>query len=60
MIASSLPPGIAEQVQDARREGSCTKNEFVREVLCCHAEKEEWLRTIRYERFCTCHTEQVR
>ena len=39
MIASSLSLGVAEQVRDGMREGAVPKNEFVREVLCYHAEK---------------------
>ena len=50
-ITFSLPPELAEQVQDVMRE-------VIREALRNYMEEREWLRTIRYERLRARHNEQ--
>ena len=49
-ITFSLPPEMAEQVQDVMREEGRTMSELIREALRNYMEEREWLRTIRYER----------
>ena len=49
-ITFSLPPDMAEQVQDVMREEGRTMSELIREALRNYMEEREWLRTIRYER----------
>ena len=50
VITFSLPPEMAEQVQDVMREEGRTMSELIREALRNYMEEREWLRTIRYER----------
>ncbi len=57
-ITFSLPPEMAEQVQDVMREEGRTMSELVREALRNYMEEREWLRTIRYERLRARHAEQ--
>ena len=49
-ITFSLPPEMAEQVQDVMREERRTMSELIREALRNYMEERKWLRTIRYER----------
>ena len=49
-ITFSLPPEMAEQVQDVMRDEGRTMSELIREALRNYMEEREWLRTIRYER----------
>ena len=49
-ITFSLPPEMAEQVQDVMREEGRTMSELIREALRNYMEERKWLRTIRYER----------
>ena len=56
-ITFSLPPEMAEQVQDVMREESRTMSELIREALRNYVEEQEWLRTIRYERLHARHAE---
>ena len=49
-ITFSLPPEMAEQVQNMMREEGRTMSELIREALRNYMEEREWLRTIRYER----------
>ena len=49
-ITFSLPPDMAQQVQDVMREEGRTMSELIREALRNYMEEREWLRTIRYER----------
>ena len=49
-ITFSLPPEMAEQVQDVMREEGRTMSELIREALRNYMEEREWLRDIRYER----------
>ena len=49
-ITFSLPPEMAEQVQDVMREEGRTMSELIREALRNYMEEREWLRTIRHER----------
>ena len=58
MITFSLPPEMAEQVQDVMHKDGRTMSELIREALRhCMAERE-WLRTIRYERLSVRQAEQ--
>ena len=49
-ITFSLPPEMAQQVQDVMREEGRTMSELIREALRNYMEEREWLRTIRYQR----------
>ena len=49
-ITFSLPPEMAERVQNVMREEGRTMSELIREALRNYMEEREWLRTIRYER----------
>ena len=49
-ITFSLPPDMAEQVQDVMKEEGRTMSELIREALRNYMEEREWLRNIRYER----------
>ena len=49
-ITFSLPPEMAQQVQDVMREEGRTMSELIREALRKYMEERKWLRTIRYER----------
>lgn len=49
-ITFSLPPEMAQQVQEVMREEGRTMSELIREALKNYMEEREWLRTIRYER----------
>ncbi len=57
-ITFSLPPDMAEQLQDVMRDESRTMSELIREALRNYMEEREWLRTIRYERLRARHAEQ--
>ena len=57
-ITFSLPPEMAEQVQDVMHEESRTMSELIREALRNYMEERDWLRTIRYERLRARHAEQ--
>ena len=46
----SLPPEMAEQVQNVMREEGRAMSELIREALRNYMEEREWLRTIRYGR----------
>ena len=47
-ITFSLPPEMAEQVQDVMREEGRTMSEFIRETLRNYREEREWLRAIAF------------
>lgn len=49
-ITFSLPPEMAEQVQQVMKEEGRTMSELIREALRNYMEEREWLRAIRYER----------
>jgi len=49
-ITFSLPPEMAEQVQNVMKEEGRTMSELIREALRNYIEEREWLRAIRYER----------
>ena len=49
-ITFSLPPEMAEQVQQVMREEGRTMSELIREALRNYMEERVWLGTIRYER----------
>ena len=57
-ITFSLPPEMAEQVQDVMRVEGRTMSELIREALRNYMEERDWLRTIRYERLRARHAEQ--
>ena len=57
-ITFSLPPDMADRVQDVMRDEGRTMSELIREALRNYMEEREWLRTIRYERLRTRHAEQ--
>ena len=57
-ITSSLPPDMAEQVQDVMRDEGRTMSELIREALRNYMEEREWLKTIRYERLRARHAAQ--
>ena len=57
-ITFSLPPDMADQVQDVMRDEGRTMSELIREALRNYMEEREWLRTIRYERLRARHAEQ--
>lgn len=57
-ITFSLPPDMAEQVQDVMRDEGRTMSELIREALRNYMEEQEWLRTIRYERLRARYAEQ--
>ena len=57
-ITFSLPPDMADQVQDVMRDEGRTMREFIREALRNYMEEREWLRTIRYDRLRARHAEQ--
>ena len=49
-ITFSLPPEMAQQVQQVMKEEGRTMSELIREALRNYMEEREWLRAIRYER----------
>ena len=49
-ITFSLPPEMAERVQNVMREEGRTMSELIREALRNYMEEREWLSNIRYER----------
>lgn len=49
-ITFSLPPEMAEQVQQVMKEEGRTMSELIREALRNYMEEREWLIAIRYER----------
>ncbi len=57
-VTFSLPPEMAEQVQDVMRAEGRTISELIREALRNYMEEREWLRTILYERLRARHAEQ--
>ena len=57
-ITFSLPPEMAEQVQDVMRDEDRTMSELIREALRNYMEERVWLRTIRYERLRARYAEQ--
>ena len=49
-ITFSLPPEMAEQVQQVMKEEGRTMSELIREALRNYMEEREWLKIIRHER----------
>ena len=49
-ITFSLPPEMAEEVQQVMREEGRTMSELIRESLRKYMEEREWVRGMRYER----------
>ena len=50
IITFSLPPEMAEQLEQVVREEGRSMSEFLREAIRQHMEEREWLRTLRYEK----------
>ena len=50
VITFSLPPEMAEQVQQVVEEDGRTVSEFLREAIRLYMEEREWLRQERRER----------
>ena len=50
IITFSLPPGMAEQVQQVAKEEGRTVSEFLREAIRSYMEEREWLRQERRRR----------
>ena len=57
-ITFSLPPEMAEQVQQVMKEEGRTMSELIREALRNYMEERDWLSTIRYERLKERETEK--
>ena len=57
-ITFSLPPAMAEQVQNVMQEEGRTMSELVREALRNYIDEREWRRSIRYERIKSRQAEQ--
>ena len=57
-ITFSLPPDMAEQMQDVMRDEGRTMSELIREALRNHMEAREWLWSVRYERLRARHADQ--
>ena len=49
-ITISMPPEMAEQVQQVLKEDGRTMSEFVREAIRLYMEEREWRRRERLER----------
>ena len=49
-ITFSMPPELAEQVQQVLKEEGRTMSEFLREAIRLYMEEREWLRRQRRER----------
>ena len=49
-ITFSMPPELAEQVQQVVEEDSRTVSEFLREAIRLYMEEREWLRQERRQR----------
>ena len=48
VITFSLPPEMAEQVQDVMREEGRTMSELIREALRLYMDDREWRSLVRY------------
>ena len=49
-IAVSLPPEVAEPVEQVMREEGGTTSELVREAIRNYMDERDWLRATRYEK----------
>ena len=50
VISFSMPPELAEQVQQMLKEDDRTMSEFLREAIRLYMEEQEWLRQERRQR----------
>ena len=50
VITFSLPPEMAEHLEQVVMEEGRSMSEFLREAIRQHLEEREWLRLLRYER----------
>ncbi len=57
-ITISMPPEMAEQVQQVLKEDGRTMSEFVREAIRLYMDEREWLRRERRQRAETRRNEQ--
>ena len=58
VIAFSMPPEMAEQVQQVVKEEGRTVSEFLREAIRLYMEEREWRRQERLKRRRTRQTEE--
>ena len=58
-ITSSMPPELAEQVQQLLKEEGRTMSEFLREAIRLYMEEREWLRRERRQRAEARQTDQA-
>ena len=58
VISFSMPPEMAEQVQQVVNEDGRTVSEFLREAIRLYMDEREWLRRERRERARTRRDEQ--
>ena len=50
IITFSLPPEMAEQLEQVVKEEGRSMSEFLREAIRLYMEEREWLRMLRYEK----------
>ena len=50
VVSFSMPPELAEQVQQMLKEDDRTMSEFLREAIRLYMEEREWLRQERRQR----------
>ena len=50
VITFSMPPELAEQVQQVLKDEGRTMSEFLREAIRLHMDEREWLRRERRQR----------
>lgn len=48
LITFSLPPELAERVEQCKRDDCRTTSELLREALRCYFEEREWRRSARF------------
>ena len=58
-ITFSMPPDMAEQVQQVLEEEGRSMSEFIREAIRLYMEEREWLRRERHQRAETRLAEQL-
>lgn len=47
-ITFSLPPDMADRVDEAIQQQGCSRSEFLREAICRHIQEVEWRRLLQY------------
>ena len=58
VITFSMPPEMAEQLQEVVKEDGRTMSEFLREAIRLYMEEREWLRQERRQRVIARRNEQ--